>query len=1133
MPRIFDNINERLLAALKQTMAQSRRADFCVGYFNLRGWSQLGELVEGWTGSDESRCRVLVGMQTTPQDELRAALRVAQEPDGLDQGTVARLKRRAAQEFREQLTLGAPTAEDERALRRLSAQLRAGKVVVKLHLAYPLHAKLYLLYREDYNNPVTGFLGSSNLTFAGLREQGELNIDVMDQDAAGKLEAWFAARWDDRWSVDISADLAEIIDTSWAREVAPPPYYIYLKMAYHLAQEARAGLSEYHVPAMFQAEMFEYQKAATQIAAHHIMKRRGVVIGDVVGLGKTLMATALARLFQQDQGWETLIICPKNLMEMWRDYVHRYGLVAEVMSSSVAQQRLPEERYYRFVIIDESHNLRNREGRRYKAILEYLNKHQSRCVLLTATPYNKTYLDLSAQLRLFTSEDSDLGIRPEVLLRALGETEFQARYQCGPRTLAAFEKSESVDDWRDLMRLFLIRRTRGFIQANYAETDPANGRKYLILGDGRRSYFPSRVPRTLKFTVDDNDPDDQYAPLYHPNMVSDINGLRLPRYGLGTYVNPKPATPPTSAERHMLDGLGRAGKRLMGFCRTNIFKRLESGGPAFIQSLERHALRNYIFLHAIEHGLALPLGTQDVGLLEDEAGDEDADAVLVTMDDTDDADGEAALDEATRDDAPLSSPTDEAVYRRRAEAAYKLYQMKYRNRFKWLSSSLFTSDLRDHLRADAQTLLGALRRCGEWDPTHDTKLNALEALLTRTHPREKVLIFTQFADTERYLTTQLTARGVTDIAGVSGETENPTALVYRFSPVSNKMTDRVDAGRELRALVTTDVLSEGQNLQDCAIVVNYDLPWAIIRLIQRAGRVDRIGQQAERILCYSFLPAEGVERIIRLRARVRERLTANAQVVGADEAFFEGDESDQPLLDLYSEKAGILDGDGDAGGEEDLASLAYEIWKQATLANPGLEKTIEALPSVVYSARAHAASPTDPAGALVYVRTSDGADALARVDTQGGIVTQSPLKILRAAECALDTPAVERAANHHQLTRAAVAHLSAEGRSVGGSLGRPSGARYKVYTRLKKFAAEHKGTLFEDKELERALDDIYQSPLKQRAVETLNRQLKLGVNDQSLAGLVKLLREEDNLCVDEQSRPDDEEPQLICSLGLV
>jgi len=138
-------------------------------------------------------------------------------------------------------------------------------------------------------------------------------------------------------------------------------------------------------------------------------------------------------------------------------------------------------------------------------------------------------------------------------------------------------------------------------------------------------------------------------------------------------------------------------------------------------------------------------------------------------------------------------------------------------------------------------------------------------------------------------------------------------------------------------LIATDVLSEGQNLQDCAVVVNYDLPWAIIRLIQRAGRVDRIGQKSDKIYCHSFLPADGVERIIQLRRRVRQRLRENAEVVGSDEAFFE-DTDEKPILDLYNEKSSILE---ETDNEVDLASFAYQIWKNATDAEPKLKKIIE------------------------------------------------------------------------------------------------------------------------------------------------------------------------------------------------
>ena len=174
----------------------------------------------------------------------------------------------------------------------LPLKSRPRRLVVKLFVRHPLHAKLYLLFRPDPVNPSVGFLGSSNLTLAGLSNQGELNVDVMDHDACQKLAKWFEDRWNDRWCLDISDELVAIIQDSWAREQPPPPYHIYLKMAYHLSQEARSGLAEFRIPRDFGQKLFDFQVAAVKIAAHHLNKRDGVLIGDVVGLGKTLMATA-------------------------------------------------------------------------------------------------------------------------------------------------------------------------------------------------------------------------------------------------------------------------------------------------------------------------------------------------------------------------------------------------------------------------------------------------------------------------------------------------------------------------------------------------------------------------------------------------------------------------------------------------------------------------------------------------------------------------------------------------------------------------------------------------------------------------------------------------------------------------
>jgi SNF2 family DNA or RNA helicase len=339
-------------------------------------------------------------------------------------------------------------------------------------------------------------------------------------------------------------------------------------------------------------------------------------------------------------------------------------------------------------------------------------------------------------------------------------------------------------------------------------------------------------------------------------VVNTLNHLYLPRYGLGhkDYEDKTAIKTITSEETKIKDNLAKAGKQLRGFARTNLFKRLESSGYAFLLSISRHILRNYLFMYAIENSLKFPVGKQEGDIISD---------ILYTDEDPE----SGGVDQII---------TDKAEYMRLAEAYYATLSSK-KQKYQWIRSALFNDTFRKNIETDTSELLKILEKGKYWDQSKDRQLNALYNLVTKKYLTEKVIVFTQYSDTAYYLYNSLKQRGLQSLECATGSSENVTDITRRFSPQSNKNYPgkkefAVSMPSEIRVLVATDVLSEGQNLQDCHIVVNYDLPWAIIRLIQRAGRVDRIGQKSDKIYCYSFLPEDGLETILELRGRLQKRI---------------------------------------------------------------------------------------------------------------------------------------------------------------------------------------------------------------------------------------------------------------------
>lgn len=1089
MSRIFDNIDLKLGEHLKRVITDYDHLDAAVGYFNLRGWQFFAPIIDSKDFlSSKPIARVLVGMSGVEPDRqiddyLQSTVNGSVDAEGIDNTLARERKQQAILKFREQLSRGILNQEHFEALRTLKKHLEEGRVQIKLFTRKPLHGKTYICYRQDVTNPVTAFVGSSNLTMSGLQHNYELNVDVVDWDGTKALAAWFEDRWTDRYTIDITADLIELIQESWAGDNQPEPYDVYLKVCWHLSRDVREGLAEYGVPAILQKELLEYQVSAVKTLARRIATRGGAMLGDVVGLGKSITATAVAMVLKEEYGWDTLIICPKNLINMWeQEYSDVYELNAKVIPYSMVSRVLPDLRRYRFVIVDESHTMRSDSRQDYVQLKDYIQRNDSRVLLLTATPFNIRFKDVANQLGLYLDDDSDLGLQPNAAMAL--DTNFSKKVDQKTTTLAAFKRSDEAEDWKRLMSNHLIRRTRSFIKNNYAKTDE-KGRAYLTFSNGEKFYFPTRIARPIEHSFSDSDP----ARLMVADKTLDtISELKLPRYGLARYVNSKYKT--SADENELIEKWGKASGHLSGFVRTGLFKRLSSCGNSFVISLQRHLARNEMWLYAIANKLPIPVGSVLESMLD--AGDGE----ISTFDEDNDIDRISGLDSG------------------KAQQDYETLKSKNPIGIEWVHAELFIKNLENDIKADSESLAELLESYGSVNEKNDSKLQALAKTIREKYPQQKVLIFTEYADTADYVAAGLSKIGLEKVSPVTGNSGNPTELARRFSPHSNRKQSgtQITKDEEIRILVSTDVLSEGQNLQDASIVVNYDLPWAIIRLIQRAGRVDRVGQTSDTVEILSFFH-ESIENVLSLRDRIRHRLAQNARAFGSDEKFFGTKEETAIIEGLYN---GDLPEDG-SEADNDASSLAYEIWLRAKSEDPQRAARVERMSDLVFATRPARENESNSVG--VFVRTERGMDGFGfRQGDEYHLMTSH--EALKYFEC---SPATLRKATQ-------AAHFASVQGLVHGPLQQPiivsgqmTGIRKRIYQRLK--------TNLNGMSLEVAtsLEAIYSMPLTAEAESRLSKAL-IARSDEDLGVLISALHSDGRLVV--QEGPGLDPIRIVCSMGV-
>ncbi|HRU10334.1 MAG TPA: helicase-related protein [Thermoanaerobaculia bacterium] len=1092
MPNIYDNITDetRLGLALRDSLSDFDAVDVATGYIDLRGWSSMADILDTKPAPDGARAtaRVLVGM-VAPSDsqQLLDSLQDQVQPpeygaDIHDRERALARRDQLVAHLRNQLMRGLATTEGQATLQTLKRQLREGVVAMKVFTEKPLHGKTYIFHAPNKKHGSRwAYVGSSNLTGAGLHRNLELNIDVQDSDATNKLATWFDERWTDRFSLDITAEIIDLIEQSWADESQPTPFEVYLKVCHSLSQDARDGMG-YVLPKSMSDLLLDYQESAVRTLSRRIVRRGGTMLGDVVGLGKTLTAVATALMLQAAEDYSTLVLCPKNLQPMWEQHLEEYDINGRVISYSMADKVLPELKRFNLVICDESHNLRNNATIAYDAIHQYIRANGSKALLLTATPYNLAFTDVANQIGLYIDEDDDLGIVPTEALRK--DPALAGKVDGKINTLTAFRKSEEPEDWKRLMSDHLVRRTRSFIkrtakQENVTRADgTVEQREYLQFANGQRFHFPTRIATPLSHAFSTDDP----AALMEDDTTLDaIRDLILPRYRLADYDNPKAQHTPSDTKN--LDDIRSGRGNVSGFVRISLFKRLSSSGHSFILSLQRQRARNELFIHAIDHQLPIPLGAF-------------TDRQIAVTDEDIEGDGDLHGSVATR---------------------YETLRKSLPAKTKWVNTTVFKPTLRKDLAKDNASITTLLSRFGNWDSTRDSKMNALVDLLTNEHAGEKVLIFTEYSDTAEYITAALTDAGVPNVGLATGDSENPADIARRFSPLSNKLPsqseDDVHAVDDpIDVLVATDVLSEGQNLQDSHIIVNYDLPWAIIRIIQRAGRVDRIGQKSDTVHVY-LITHEKIEQQIRLRQRIKDRLGAAAEAFGSDEKFFGGDREIKILDDFY--KGRVTDDDTDDEAEADSVSEAWLVWSSAQDQFPTIAEKVLRMQDMVHSTRNQR---LDEHGSVTcYVATASGVDAFATSDRTGERIL-TPLEALRVFRADPDTPTAPLRADHFEREKTLVQGTLKTETIAAGNL---KGIRKWAWQRLG-------GTVFGQKATE-GLDALHAQPLTEHATMRLAQARRHKYSLDDLADLINQLHDEDRLVI---GSTDHDAIKVVCSLGV-
>jgi superfamily II DNA or RNA helicase len=826
--------------------------------------------------------------------------------------------------------------------------LKSKQIDCRVYDRDKFHAKAYITHAKLEVVGSQALVGSSNFTAPGLTENIELNIQVQSAREVSQLQEWFETHWEKGTEVTDA-----VIETIERQVRLYQPFDVYAKALQEFFRGHELTGSEWDdARSQLFPKLDRYQKEAYWALMKIAQQHGGAFLCDGVGLGKTFVGLMLIERLVLHEGKRVVLFAPKAAKEaVWephlRDWLPHIGGVgggadfsnlAVFSHTDLGRKGDFPERFQRIteladaVIIDEAHHFRNpgrrNEGEeegdpsRYYQLYDLLDdvERKKKLFMLTATPINNRLSDFRHMIELFSRRDE------AYFARTLGVNNLRSHFNNMEKSLRASVGADNVDLSEHLTEAQDVLGSDAIFSQLVVQRSRAYARESQIRETGKAAVFPERrAPQVADYSIRKT-----YGKLLElfEAAFTEKNLFTLPiYYPLAWYKGDDASIDPFEENRQ---------KQVVGLIRTQFLKRFESSVAAFELSCDRLLKKLLAFLEVhcettaeqkrlerwkVQNADILGYVTQrqfDFWGEQDEADDADEDVVSPEL--------LAAVVHLDRKDYDVVEMMQETFL-------------------------------------DCDQLVNFLAEARKFEPNHDDKLKKLIRLLqSKDVAGEKILIFTEFADTARYLQRQLQAAGIEGVEEVDSRTKrNRADVIQRFSPYYNgsSSAELREAGRdEIRVLISTDVLSEGLNLQDASRMANYDIHWNPVRLMQRIGRVDRrmnpevearlVTEQPEveksrgKVAFWNFLPPAELNAILTLYSKVTQKTLLISKTLGIEGKKLFTPEDDFEALKEFNHAY-----EGTKTVVEDM-HLEYQGLVQA---DPELEARLRALPGAIFSGR--------------------------------------------------------------------------------------------------------------------------------------------------------------------------------------